>query len=427
MEIEDISAGTYLKLKTDESEYSGILMPRSSLVDDEHIILKLENGYNVGIKKDRIQQIKKLQRKESLERFPMAKVEKNPKLPSVIFFGCGGTIASRVDYETGGVKVAMTPEEMFFTVPELKEIANVEEARLLFDAFSENLLPKHWKEMASQVAYALNEGMEGAVLMHGTDTMHFSSAALSFMLKNLSKPVVLTGAQRSSDRGSSDAAQNLICSTYLAAKSDLGEVVICMHGSSSDDFCYAHRGTKVRKMHTSRRDAFQSINAKPLLKILPNGKMEKLSEYRKRDEKEVVAETDFEEKVALIKAYPNANPELIDFLVDKKYKGVVVEATGLGQCPTGDVSWADSIQRAIEGKIAVVFTPQTLYGRLNPYVYEPARKLKKLGVIYAGDMLPEVAYVKLGCVLARVQEPMEVEREMLRDWVGEMSEKSEYI
>ena len=426
MEISDIKPGTYLEIKTDDSTYAGVLMPSPSLADKGHIILKLDNGYNMGIREDKIQKIKKLQKKHTLEKFPIQKVPKNSNLPSISLFGCGGTIASRVDYETGGVKSAMSPEEIFFTVPELKDIANIKDAKLLFNDFSQDLTPKHWKKMAKEAAYALNQDIEGTVLMHGTDTMYYSSAALSFMLKNLSKPVVLTGAQRSSDRGSSDAAQNLICSAHLAANSDLGEVVICMHGSSSDDFCFAHRGTKVRKMHTSRRDAFRSINAKPLLKVFPKGKIEKISDYRRKGGGEVYADTDFEEKTALIKPYPGSSPEIIDFLIDKKYRGIVIEATGLGHCPMGEISWFDSIQRAIGGGIAVVFAPQTLYGRLNLYVYEPQRKLKDIGVIDVGDMLPEVAYVKLGCVLAKKENLEEVAKEMRADWAGEISKCSKY-
>jgi glutamyl-tRNA(Gln) amidotransferase subunit D len=416
--------GDYVEIRTSDATHSGILMPRPELADKDHVIIKLDSGYNMGIELKKIKGVKKLQKKERLERFPAGKVVKNPKLNSIAILGCGGTIASRVDYETGGVKGAMTPEEIFFTVPELKNIANLDRVDLLFNIPSENITPKHWKKMAEEAAKSLNSGAHGVVFMHGTDVMHYSSAAMAFMLKNLNGPVVLTGAQRSSDRGSSDAAQNLICSSYVAANSDLGEPVICMHGSVSDDFCYVHRGTKVRKMHTSRRDTFRSINAKPLMQVFPNGEIKKLSKYKRAQKGEVVADTKFEEKVAIVKTYPNANPEMIDFLVDRKYKGIVVEATGLGHAPLGDMSWERPLKRAIDSRVAVVFTPQTLYGRLNPFVYDVARNLKSLGVIYAEDMLPETAYVKLGWVLGHGLDPAE---EMVKDYVGEISERSEEL
>jgi len=414
----DAKPGDYIEIRTADSTYSGVLMPRPELTDNDHIVLKLDSGYNVGIALDEIRSVKKLGKKAELESFPARKIEKNPNLPSIDILGCGGTIASRIDYETGGVKWAMKPDEVFFTVPELKDIANVRGARLLFNIASESMTAKHWQEMAREVAKSLNSGARGVVLMHGTDTMHYSAAALSFMLKDISGPVVITGSQRSSDRGSSDSPQNLICATHLAAKSDLGEVVVCMHGSESDDFCWAHRGVKVRKMHTSRRDAFQSINASPLMKVTPKGEIAKLAEYRKAGGK-TIADTKFEERVTLLKAYPGGDPGLIDYCVDKKFKGIVIEATGLGHVPG---TWENSIQRAVEKGVAVVFAAQTLYGRLNPYVYEPARKMKDLGVIYAEDVLPEVAYVKLGWVLGHGLDPA---KEMPKNYVGEISPRTE--
>lgn len=414
----DAKPGEYVRVETKEGSYTGVLMPRPELADEDHIILKLDTGYNVGVALDGIKSVKKLRKARKLERFPAKKVKKNPRLPSIDILGCGGTIASRIDYETGGVKWAMTPEEIFFTVPELKDVANIDSARLLFNVASENMDSSHWARMAREVAKSLNSGARGVVLMHGTDTMHYSSAALSFMLKDLSGPVVFTGAQRSSDRGSSDAVQNLVCSTNLAANSDLGEVVICMHGSSSDDYCFAHRGVKVRKMHTSRRDAFKSINANPLLEIKPAGEIINISDYR-RAEGKTVADTRFEDKVALLKAHPGGGPGVIDHYVDKGFKGMVIEATGLGHVP---MAWAGPIQRAVGEGVAVVFAAQTLYGRLNPYVYEPARRMKELGVIYAEDMLPEVAYVKLGWLLGHDLDPS---KEMGKDYVGEISSRSE--
>ncbi len=415
----DAKPGDYVEIEADGQKHRGVLMPRPDGSGDA-LSLKLDSGYNIGIDISKIKSVKKLEKKTELEKFPARKVEKNPKLPAIDILGCGGTIASRVDYETGGVKSAMTPEEIFFTVPELKDVANINRAELLFNIFSESMKPANWKKMAEEAVKSLNSGAHGVVLMHGTDTMHYSSAALSFMLSDLTGPVVITGAQRSSDRGSSDAAQNLLCAAQLAAKSDLGEVVICMHGSESDNFCWAHRGTKVRKMHTSRRDAFQSVNAKPLAEVRPNGEIKKLGAYNKaKSGTKTKADTRFEERIALIKAYPGSDPNILGYLAGKGVKGVVVEATGLGQVPD---DWHPHIKKAIDAGMAIVFAAQTLYGRLNPFVYEPARKMKAMGVVYAEDMLPEVAYVKLGCVLGRGLDPS---KEMPKSWAGEVSERSE--
>ena len=141
--------------------------------------------------------------------------------------------------------------------------------------------PEYWVKTARSVADEINGGADGVVVAHGTDTMHYTSAALNFML-DTPVPVVVTGAQRSSDRPSSDAFMNLI-SSVVAAKSDIAEVTLCMHAEEDDSYCLLHRGTKVRKMHTTRRDTFRSINALPIAKI-EKGKLklvDKNSDYNK--------------------------------------------------------------------------------------------------------------------------------------------------
>jgi len=279
----------------------------------------------------------------------------------------------------------------------------------------------------------LNSDVKGVIITHGTDTLHFTSAALSFMLKNLNKPVALVGAQRSPDRGSFDGSLNLICSSYFTGYSNIAEVCVVMHGTIEDTFCYAHRGTKVRKMHTSRRDAFQSVNDFPIAKIWHDGKIEIINEnYRKRNEQKVVADTKFESKIALLKFYPGSNPEILDWYVDKGYKGIVIEGTGLGHVATAlssnkkeknrqKLSWLPHIKRAVEKGITIVMTSQTLYGRVNPFVYRNLRLVSEAGVIYAEDMLPETAYVKLGWVLGHTKNKEKIKEMMLTNIAGEIN------
>mgnify|MGYP000474586555 CR=1 FL=1 len=425
LEREGIKPGDRVRVVKDGVEYVGILMPRIELGDRESLIIKQDNGYNVGVKVTKDTVIERVGEGRKLEVFPARKVEENPELPSITIFSTGGTIAARVSYLTGGVIWSMTPEEIFFTVPELQEIVNLKETKILFRVFSENMIPKYWRIMAEEAARALKSS-DGLIIMHGTDTLHYTGAALSFMLKNLTKPVVLVGAQRSTDRGSADGPMNLICSAHVAC-SDIAEVCIVMHANMSDDYCLINRGCRTRKMHTSRRDAFRPINSHPIGKVWMDGRIEIIDEsYRRRGEGEVEADTRFEERVALIKAYPGARPDIIDYYVDKGYRGIVIEATGLGHVPMGEIDWYPSIKRAIEEGVAVVFAPQTLYGRLHPLVYEPGRKLYQLGVIYAGDMLPEVAYVKLGFVLGHTRDMEEVREMMLRNIAGEIGERLEY-
>lgn len=334
----------------------------------------------------------------------------------VTIIGTGGTIASKIDYKTGAVHPAFSTEELTNALPELKELAEIK-TKLLFNILSENMKPKLWVEIARECAAELNSGADGVVIAHGTDTLAYTSAALSFMLKNLYKPVVLVGSQRSSDRPSSDASLNLL-SAVKVATSDIGEVVVVMHGSANDNFCLIHRGTKVRKMHTSRRDAFKSVNVLPIGEVRDGIKI--LQEYRKRREEKVVANEKLEERVALVKICPGISEEVLMHFVDN-YKGIVLEGTGLGHVTE---NLLPVIEKAQEKKISVAMTSQTLYGRVDMKVYSTGRELLARGVIPCADMLPEVAYVKLMHVLGNTKNYEEVKKLMQSNIAGEISEKS---
>jgi glutamyl-tRNA(Gln) amidotransferase subunit D len=257
--------------------------------------------------------------------------------------------------------------------------------------------------------------------------MHYSSAAVSFMLRNLSKPVVFTGAQRSTDRGSSDASMNLLCAAIVAGRSPIAEVCLVMHGSMEDTHCLIHRGTRVRKMHTSRRDAFRSINELPIGRVWPDGRIQIDRRHVERSDSEVQLDAVFEEKVALLKFYPGMEPEIIDFLVDKGCRGILIEVTALGHVASDESqrNLLPHLARAIEEGVVLAAAPQTLYGRTDPWVYSEGRKVQDIGVIYCGDMLPETAYVKLGWVLGHNPGPEEARAMMLTNYAGEISAVSD--
>lgn len=434
----DAKIGEKILIVANREKYEGVLMPRTEIGDKNCLVLKLDSGYNIGVKINtgtKIQKIKKALPKEIGEEteFELGKRRENiiknlkfdPNKPSLSVIATGGTIASRVDYKTGGVAPLEKPEEFLLNVPELEDIVNITKILNPFNIASEDMTHKNWQKIAELAAKELNLE-NNLIITHGTDTLHFTAAALSFMLQNLSKPVVLVGAQRSSDRGSSDTATNLICSAY-AALSSIGEVGICMHGSMDDEFCTFNRGTRVRKMHTSRRDTFHTLGDFPLAKIWTNGKLEILStEYKRREEGEVTADTKIEPKVALLKAYPNSEPEILNFLAKKKYKGIVIEGTGLGHVPVNtDKEWITVIKKLVKDGIPVVVVPQTLYGRINTNVYSNLRKLyHDAGAIQGEDMLPETAYVKLSWVLGHTNEMEEVKKMMLKNFAGEINERS---
>jgi len=424
----NIEVGDLIEVVKNGRKYTGILMPRYGLGDPNTLVLKLKNGYNIGLKLEggfKIRLIKKGRRPV----FPEKKITRKEGLPSISLIATGGTIGSRVDYLTGGVYMCVKPEELLYIIPELEDLVNIERISSPFLLASEDLTYKEWIKIAELTAKELNSGVDGVVITHGTDTLHYTSAALSFMLRNLCKPVAIVGAQRSPDRGSSDGAMNLICASIFASRAGMAEVAAVSHASLNDDYCYAIRGTKVRKMHTSRRDTFRPINDLPLAKIWPNGKIEIVNQrFKPRCKGEVELDAVFEPKVALIKAYPGSDPEVIDFFVDKEYKGIVIEGTGFGHVPTQTLdpqkSWLPKIKRAIEEGVTIVMTSQTIYGRVNPYVYRNLRLVSSLGVIYAEDMHPETAYVKLGWVLAHTKDPKQVKAMMLTNYAGEITPRS---
>ena len=403
--------GDLVEIEVDDEKIKGVLMPHHEFSDKNIIIVKLSNGYNIGIDGRKDIKIRVLEKKKK-KAVKKKVIPFDPAKPTVSVIGTGGTIACYVDYRTGAVHPATSAEDLAFSVPEIFDICNVK-AKVAFQMLSENLKVSHWQTLAREVANAFNnERVSGVVIPHGTDTMGYTSAALSFMLKNLSGPVVLVGAQRSSDRPSSDAAQNLLSAVTVAAKSDLGEVVVVMHGEISDTFTYIHRGTRVRKMHTSRRDAFKTINEKPLGKI-EYGRIELTGGYRRKTSGKVVVDDKMDDDVALVYFYPGMKEQ---DLPDKK--GLVIMGTGLGHISTDLIK---RIRELIDNGSVIVMTSQCIFGRVNMRVYSNGRELLKAGVISGEDMLPEVAYVKLMWALAHAKDRDDVAKIMYTNIAGEIS------
>ncbi|MFH1431866.1 MAG: Glu-tRNA(Gln) amidotransferase subunit GatD [archaeon] len=422
-----IALGDKIRITRGEEVHEGIIIPRPEK-ESSTIILKQDSGYNIGINYKNGAAIEKISPGKRLEIFPSIDIKSKEGLPKISMIATGGTISSRISYETGGVKWLMEPGQLLSIVPELEKIVDMQKIEKPFLIASENMSATHWQQLAEKTAELLNNGSAGVIITHGTDTLHYTAAALSFMLKNLSKPVVLTYSQKSTDRGSTDTVLNLTCAAYAAGHSDIAEVMLCGHGESSDTYCLLNRGTKVRKMHTSARHTFRPINDLPIAKIDSTGKIEILNDnYHKRTDKKTETDTKFEEKVALIKYYPGASPSLIDFLVKDGYKGIVIEATGLGHIATDEsrYNWLPAIKNAISKGVVICAAAQTLYGRLDPLVYSEGRKVEDLGVIHLEDMLPETAYVKLGWVLGHTSDQKRAKEMMLENIAGELTEKTD--
>jgi glutamyl-tRNA(Gln) amidotransferase subunit D len=411
--------GDVLQVSDEGQARTGTLMPHHEFSHPDVVVLKLKSGYNVGVLVSEGSEVRLLGKAEGREKKPRAAVNGSGRKP-VAVLGTGGTIASYIDYRTGAVHPALSAGDLVATVPEIAEVCDVR-AEVLFSIFSENMSVEHWQCIAEAAADRINGGAEGCIIPHGTDTMGYTAAALSFMLDDLTRPVVLVGAQRSSDRPSSDAYTNLLSAARLITATDAAEVVVMMHETSSDWAAAVHRGTKVRKMHTSRRDAFQSINSPLIARVPFEGQIEFLAPYRKRSSGRVTARTDMESRVALLYFYPGMSPTAFQKVLED-VRGVVFAGTGLGHVSSDMVK---AIGGAVRGGTAVVMTSQCLHGMVDLNVYDNGRDLITAGVIPGGDMLPETAYVKMMWALGQTTEPTKVKELMTTDLRGELTTRRE--
>lgn len=416
----DAQVWSDVEIETTKGTYKGIILPRSETADSFHIVIKMPIGYNIGVAAENVTDIKIRGRKEAHYKIPEKDFPRDLSKPNVKLLGTGGTIASRLDYRTGAVIPAFSPGELYGSVPELANFCNLETEKL-YGVFSENMGPEQWIGTAQAIGREIEKGIDGIVIGHGTDTMHHTAAVLSFMVQDSPVPIVMVGSQRSSDRPSSDAALNLMHSVKTAAESDIAEVMVCMFGPTSDYYGLLHRGTRVRKMHSSYRSTFRTIGDIPIAKVSREEITPLRQDYkRRRKDRNVKINTAFEEKVSIVYYYPNMLPDIIDSLIDNDYKGIVIAGTGLGHV---NKPLYPSLKRAHEKGIAIYMTVQTLWGFVQMYVYDTGRDMMELGVIPAANMLPEVAYMKLCWALGQTNDPQKVKDIMLTPIAGEITER----
>lgn len=415
--------GDILRIVKDDQTFEGILIPRSEYGNEEHVVIKMRSGYNIGIQITPSTRIEKMGEgaKPSFQPPPLPKQKAN--LPQVAILSTGGTIASRVDYRTGGVRPALTANDLYSVVPELAGIAAIE-TEILLSIFSENITPTNWTEIAKSVARHIENGKSGVIIAHGTDTLGYTAAALSFALQDLSVPVVVVGSQRSADRPSSDGATNLLAAVNAAATAPFAGVFVAMHETVSDKGIVFHRGTKVRKCHTSRRDTFKSINTSPVAKLEDGTFTLLVEDYDKRDSnRRLVLKPNFDENVALVKFYPSMDPKVIGWYVENGFRGIVLEGTGLGHVGSFLFPF---IKEAVENDVIVVMTSQCIWGRLGMEVYNTGRDLLNLGVIPLEDMLAETALVKLMWIFGQTKDTDEAKQMLKTNIAYEFSPRTTY-
>ncbi|HAF27602.1 MAG TPA: Glu-tRNA(Gln) amidotransferase GatDE subunit D [Bacteroidales bacterium] len=410
-------------IETTRGVFTGTVLPRAENDDDKHIVLKIITGYNIGIDIITIKDMKETGYQKANYKIPEKEFPYTKGMPSVKLFGTGGTIASRLDYRTGAVIPAFSPGELYGAVPELADICNLTTEKI-FAVFSENMGPEQYKALAIAIGKEIENGIDGIIIGHGTDTLGHTAAALTFMIQDSPIPIVLVGSQRSSDRPSSDAALNLMHAAYTAGHSDIAEVMVCMFGPTSDEYGFLHRGTRVRKMHSSYRSTFRTIGDVPLATV-KRGEVKPIKkDYNpRRKDRKVKILPYFEEKVTIVYYYPNMQPDIIDSLVDNGYKGIVIAGTGLGHV---NKPIYDAIERASKKGVHIYMTVQTLWGFVHMFVYDTGRDLMAKGVIPAENMIPEVAYIKLGWALGQTNDPKKVKEIMLTPINDETTSREPY-
>ena len=413
--------GDIVRVTSKGKTFEGILIPRSEVGVSSAVIVKMKSGYNIGIRINPEVRIEKVGIGTKPTFASPSLPKQNSSLPHVVIMSTGGTIASRVDYRTGAVRSAISASDLYGVVPELSNIAKVD-TEIVFSLYSENITQQHWKELAQKVAERIASGVDGIVIAHGTDTMAYTSAALSFALQKLPVPVILVGAQRSSDRPSSDAATNLIGAVKAASEAPFAEVGLAMHESVSDIATIIHRGVKVRKCHTSRRDTFKSINGFPIAKVKDQKIRMLTNQYQLRNlTRRLEIKPNFSDKVALIKFYPGLDPAVIDYYVKKGTRGILFEGSGLGHISK---YCFDSVKNAISKNVLVVLASQCIWGRVNMNVYDTGRDLLSLGVIPTEDMFSETTLVKLMWVLGQTDNTLEAIKLFKTNVAGEFSQRT---
>jgi len=423
LERHNVGVWSDVEVESARGRFRGLILPRSETADDRHIVLKLRSGYNIGVAAETISRITQHGRREAHYKIPEREFPRDPGKPNVMLFGTGGTIASRLDYRTGAVIPAFSPGELYGSVPELADICNLQTEKL-FAVFSENMGPQQYITLARRIGEEIEKGIDGIVIGHGTDTMHHTAAILTFMVQNPPVPIIMVGSQRSSDRPSSDAAMNLICAVKAAAEGDIAEVLVCMFGPTSDEYNLLHRGTRVRKMHSSYRSTFRTIGDIPVAMISPTKLVPLRDDYRRRRrDRDVTINAAFEEKVTILYYYPNMHPDIVEALVEKGYRGIVIAGTGLGHV---NKPLYPALKRAVQKGVHVYMTVQTLWGYVQMYVYDTGRDLMALGIVPAANMLPEVAYVKLSWALGQSDDPEQVKRLMLTPVSDEITDREPY-
>lgn len=419
IEMNNLSFGDLIEIKIKDQIFNGEFIKE----EKDLAVIKLKSGYDIAIPKGSIDNIKIIEKGKKVEK-EQKENKKTVENPDITIITTGGTISSKLDYKTGGVSPSVDSEYYFKISPNLDKQGKISIVNLM-KKLSENMLPSDWVKIAKEAYTSINKGSRGIIITSGTDTMHFASSALSFLLNPLSTPIVFTGSQRSTDRGSTDASTNLLLSAFTAKNFPGGESVICMHANLNDGYNYVLRGNKARKMHTERRDAFRPINIEPLAKVHTTGEINEVSDNIIPRKEDTRFNSKIDDKVKLIYSYPSMGGDIIDYYIDSKVHGLVIAATGFGNLPLEDKTIINALKKAEKEDIPIIITSQTIYGSTNKFVYSTLREISKFSnIVYVGDMTTETAFVKLMFALGNSKKLDEIKNIMSMNLAGEIKERS---
>ena len=425
-----------VKTWSGKAEHTGIALPSSG---SKLITMKLQNGYNVSFPESYVDSFEVLDEMPTIEEEIMESEPQDESLPLVHLIHTGGTIASKVDYATGAVTARFDPHELLDAVPELRGIARIRAVKL-GNMWSDDLRPRHWNRMLKATEEAFSEGAVGCVITHGTDTLHLSAAAISYGWSGQGgRPpgrIVLTGSQRSPDRGSSDATENLIASVQWAAHGPVpsgyrDSSVVIVHASSSDGSCAVLPGCACRKYHSSRRDAFKPINQDVLGHIFIDGNGARIDYSPEPHDArvEAISPKPFDESIRIAQfiSDPHLHPDQVQGAIDADFDALLFHGTGLGHLPISNPE-DDSLENTrlkvmLEDHITkggvVVMVTNAIHGPVNMNVYSKGRDQQDIGIIGHGSLCPPgSALVKLHHLLS-VGGKESVEKGWEMDLVGE--------
>ncbi len=314
-------------------------------------------------------------------------------MKKILMIGTGGTIAS-TKATNGGLHPQLTSEEILMYIPDISRVCGVDTVQVC-NMDSTNISPDIWVLLVETIRnnYDIYDGF---VICHGTDTMAFTAAALSYLIQNSPKPIVLTGAQRPINMEITDSKTNLFDSFLYASSEEASGVQIVFNGK-------VILGTRARKTHSKSFQAFSSINY-PYLAVIQDSHLIQYIREPKLD-----APTFYDKlnpKVGLFKLTPGADSDILDYMFTK-YDAVIIESYGVGGIPSlSNYQYLNIIQKWTDKGKTVVMTTQVPNEGSDMNIYQVGHELKnKVSIIEAYDMITEAVVSKLMWILGQTKDP----------------------